>query len=396
MTDHRELRPGDIPEIVAHVREAGFPQRSEAGWRWALFDNPEQDGLPAGHGAFKDGRLVSMLGLQTRRFHFGGSTIVAASGHTFISSEPSRGAGLILARKVLADERYAAIYTLNNNARSSRFYERLGLSPWLGPHARKWMEWPVHSVTRAAGLALSRLARHDGLYKQLSGREWFQSGPRALGRMPGMSGPVVRLTPSRAEDAKLIDAFDRAVHSAHSIAPVRTADVYAYQMNDPDAPGRTALFGLMREDRLEGLMQVVMSKPNAFEPTELQIIDLKHLPGCDGALIIPPLVQAARQLARRHRLSRVRLPLSDRFEPVCFEGTGLRYERAAKHDAAHAIFAKGVEQLERRWVPTGFEGDFFFALRILPERRRHRVRSPSQEVAQAGSAFVERRRPIQF
>lgn len=396
MTEYRDLRPEDIPQITALVKAAGFPRRSEAGWHWAFFENPEQADLPAGYGAFRDGQLVSMIGLQARRFHFGRSSVLAASGHTFISSKSGKGAGFRLAKMALSDDRYAAIYTLNNNALASRLHKRLGLQPWLGAPARKMMEWPVHSVTFAAGRALSRIARNPNAYRRLTSREWFQSGPRALDRAVTLPPSVVRLDPSRGRDTELINRFDRALHTSHYVAPVRAAEVYAYQMNDPDAPGRAALFGFIENDSLAGLMQAVVAKPNAFEPAELQIIDLKHLPDRDGARIIPPLILTARSMAHRHRLSRIRLPLSDRFEPVCFQGTGLRYERALSYDAAHAKFARSMEQLQARWVPTGFEGDFFFALRTLPERRKQYRSSASVEAAQAGSAFVERRRPVQF
>lgn len=394
MSQFRQLRPDDIPAITALVRDVSFPQRSEAGWHWAFFENPEQDDLPAGYGAFRDGRLVSMIGLQTRRYHFGRSTIVAASGHTFISSRAGRGAGFRLAKMTLSDDRYAAVYTLNANAPAGRFYKRMGLKPWLGHRARKTMEWPIHSVTFAAGRALSMVARTEGGYRRLTAREWFCSGPRALDRGVKNDPSIVRLDPARPDHADLISRFDRALHTSHYIAPVRSADVYAYQTNDPDAPDRTALFGFVEDDRLVGLMQAVMTKPNSFEPAELQIIDLAHLPDRDGARIIPPLIRTARSLAYRHRLSRIRLHLSDRFEPVCFHATGPRYERTLAYDAAHATFAKGMEQLQARWSPTGFEGDFFFALRTLPERRKRAETSTGLKRSPGGASFTERRRSL--
>ncbi|MEQ9316192.1 MAG: hypothetical protein RLN72_10080, partial [Henriciella sp.] len=357
---------------------------------------PGQADLPAGFGAFRDGQLVSMIGLQARRFHFGRSTVLAASGHSFISGKAGRGAGFRLAKMALSDERYAAVYTLNNNALASRFYKRMGLQPWLGPRARKTMEWPVHSVTFAAGRALSLFARTENGYSSLAAREWFRSGPRALDRGIRNEPEIVRLDPTRPDHADLIERFDRALHASHYIAPLRSADVYAYQMKDPDAPNRSALFGFIEDDRLVGLMQAVMTKPNSFEPAELQIIDLAHLPDRDGARIIPPLIRTARRLAYQHRLSRIRLHLSDRFEPVCFHGTGFRYERTLGYDAAHASFAKGMEQLQARWVPTGFEGDFFFALRTIPERRKRPHKSALLEPARGGSAFTERRRPVSW
>lgn len=393
MAEYRELVPEDIPGIVRLVRETGFPERSEKGWHWALFENPEQGDLPAGYAAEKDGQLVAMIGLQARKFHYGKSEVAAASGHTFISNAKGRGAGFALAKRALDPTKYAAIYSLNNNELAGRFHKRVGLEAWLGSSARKRMEWPVHSMTMAAGLVLSRLGRSEKMYQRLSAIEWFQAGARDVPKSAKPFGNVIGLDPANAHDADLIDAFDARIALAHHVSPVRKASTYAYQMSDPDAPRRSGLFGLVTEDGLEGLMQVIITKPNAFEPAELQIIDLDHLPGRDGARIVPLLINAARHVASKLRLSRVRLPYSDRFEPICFEGTGARFERRASYDTAHGRFAKGVEQLRNHWVPTGFEGDFYFALRVLPERRKSVQRKgPSPSLSQGARAgFTERR-----
>ena len=390
MTTYRELVPSDVQGVVDLANACGFPPRSREGWHWALFENPEQGDLPCGYVAERDGTIIAMIGTQARSFHYGNQRILAASGHTFISSKAGRGSGFTLARKTLANDRFAAIYSLNNNEVAGRFYKRMGLTSWLGPNGRKRLEWPVRPVTMAIGMALSRLARRQCVYVRLSGNEKHAGSARSLTRLQNLPSGIVWLNPSGARDADMIRAFDKGLARAHPIAPVRSPEVYAYQQRDPDAPGRSALLALVAEDAIESLMQVIITKPNAFEPAELHIIDLEILPGCDGARVIPPLIRTARSLARQHRLSRVKLPYSDRFEEVCFDGTGVRIRRQLSYDCAHGRFAKGVEELEKRWVPTGHEGDFFFALRVTPDRRKARKVNTAKR-SQTANGFVERR-----
>ncbi|MEM5516607.1 hypothetical protein WNY37_06575 [Henriciella sp. AS95] len=390
MAKCRELVAGDIPAIVKLARESGFPARSEAGWHWALFENPEQADLPVGYVAEQDDEIVAMLGTQARGFHFGARRIFAASGHTFISSKNGKGAGFALAKRALNNTDFAAIYTLNNNEIAGRFHKKVGLKAWLGNRGRTRLEWPVKPVSMALGTALSRLARDEKMYARLSESEKYSGSARAISRLKHMPDHVVYLDPHIQADASRISAFDERLSRARPAAPVRSPEVFSYQHRDPDAPGRSALLGLLDGDHIECLMQVVITKPNAYEPAELYISDLEVLPGRDGVRVIPPLIRAAKYIARQHGLARLRLPFADRFEALCFNQTGVRFYRQHKYDCAHGRFTKGVEQLEKHWVPTGFEGDYFFALRVTPERRKA-SRGESSQLANTANGFIDRR-----
>ncbi|WP_084397825.1 GNAT family N-acetyltransferase [Henriciella aquimarina] len=362
----RTLKPEDMKGLMSLVAEAGFPARSAEGWRWALFGNPDQGEIAPGLVAERDRRMLAVIGLQTRSFMVNGKPERAINGHTFIASHDGRGAGFALARRALATEGISAVYSLNNNAMAGRLHKKLGLTAWLGQGGRARLEWPVHSVTMAAGVALTRAARKEAIYDWFARREWFARAPRSLERFLPASGPVCALHPDEASDAERLNEFNETASHAHRAAPVRRADVYAWQMADPDAPGRIALLGLPGRNGLDGLMQLAITKPNTFEPADLEIIDLDVRPGADQARVVPELIKAALAVTRRARLSRLRLPFSDRFEPICFQGTGLRFTRMQSHDIAHAAFADPDGTLARYWVPTGFEGDLFFALRLVP------------------------------
>lgn len=379
MISIRTVRPADVGAIAKLVKDAGFPVRSAEGWHWALFENPGQDDIPAGLVAERRGHLVALIGLQARHFHVNGRALTAICGHTFISGPDGRGAGFALARRALQSHGGAAIYTLNNNAVAGDFHKRIGLSAWLGKRGRERIEWPVHSVTMAAGHVMTRLARDEFVYDWLSKREMFGGAPISLEHaLPGR-GKVLALNPGRKGDGGLIEDFNRAVRMGSRAVPDRSASIYAYQMSDPDAPGRIALLGIEGSDGLDGLVQLAITKPNTFEPAELEIIDLAVRPGIDPALILPSLINAARQVARKARLSRVKLPFSARFEDVCYSGTGLRFVRQSNYDPAHAVFEPEAAALQQDWAPSGFAGDLFFALRVPPASTRTKIRPAAQE-----------------
>lgn len=366
MISIRWLTQTDIPAITELVKRAGLPERSEAGWRWALFSNPQQGALPPGLVAERNGKLVSMIGLQARDFTVECRRTKAINGHTFISSPEGRGAGFSLARKALKIEGYEAVYSLNNNAGSSRFNESLGLSAWLGQRGRHQVIWPVQPAKSAIGAAMSRFARSEAGHALLARHEWFQHDIPPLEQFVPDGAGLFLLDLRLTQHRQLVDAFGESVSLFKAAAPVRNADIYAHQAADPDAPGHTVLIGRKGTNGLEALAQVTLTKPSAFEPAELMITDLEVSPGTDAAQAIPDMINGIRQMARQARLSRVRLPFAGRFEPVCFAGTGAHVGRDLAYDPAYARFKRGATTLAGHWTPTGFEGDLSFALRTIP------------------------------
>ena len=364
MNSIRPFRPDDVPAIAQLIAQAGFPQRSHEGLHWAFFGNPQQGDIPAGLLSERGGKPVAMIGLQARDFMANRQRVKAVGGHTFISSPEGRGAGFVLARKALKLPGIPAIYSLNNNAIAGRFHKKIGLTAWLGEAGRKRMEWPVKPITMATGIALSRLARKEKLYDRLSRREIFKARFDRLDQH-SLSQPLTQfLFPHTPHHGALIDEFGQQFANGAEFAPVRTADIYAYQMADPDAPGRIALIGLSEGQSLHALMQIAITKPNTFEPAELEIIDLETAPGRDPAPLVQTLIREAKSLARQAGLSRVRLPLAARFPENAFNDTGLKLARSYSYDPAHAWFPNEDSPMAKNWTPTGFEGDFFFALRL--------------------------------
>jgi hypothetical protein len=372
MTKIRPVRPDDIPAIVELVASVDFPSRSEAGWHWILFENPEQEDVPAGLVAERGGRLEAIVGLQARNFIVEGQSVKVGSGHTFISSRSGRGLGFHVARHALSQPGLAAIYTLNNNAIAGRFHKKIGLSAWLAHEGRAKLYWPVRPLTMMAGAVFSKLSRSDYLYDWLVRREWFDKVPtRPLDQFSAFEGGVRKLDPG-AQDADIIDRFGQAICAVAGAAPLRRASTYAYQMADPDAPGRSLCLGIESDGELQALMQLVLAKPNTFEPAELLLADLAFHPDGDSAALLEPLIKTARSLARSSGAARLHLPFAARVPGDALSRTGPRLVRHQTYDSAHAWFAPGHHAMAAHWSPTGYAGDFFFALRSAPSSRAKR------------------------
>ena len=149
---------------------------------------------------------------------------------------------------------------------------------------------------------------------------------------------------------------------------MRSAPFYAYLLSDPDAPGRSVVLTARDGSKITGLMLAILSKPNAYEPAGLDIVDLEFAPGEPREATMTRLTRAARKIARNSGAARLRLIFSDRFASSDLKGTGLRLHRRSSYDPAHALFADQNGKLAEAWAPTGYEGDFHFALRVAPQR----------------------------
>ncbi|RIJ21375.1 GNAT family N-acetyltransferase [Henriciella barbarensis] len=351
------------------VEKVDFPWRSQAGWHWALFENPQQGDIPAGFVAERDGRVVAMVGLQARDFILDGTPVKAATGHTFIAGQEGRGSGPRLARRALTYPGLAAVYSLNNNASSAGLYKKLGMKAWRGETARSRLEWPVRPLSMGVGVAFSRLARSDRMYDALSAREWFKvrHTPLADHARQNLQGGDW-LDPANPDHAHAVADFDFELRSTRQAVPVRSALFYAYQLSDPDAPGRSVVLTTRNGSKISGLMLAILSKPNAYEPAGLDIVDLEVAPGAPRAATIGRLMRSARKIARASGVARLRLIFSDRFATAELKGSGLRLHRRFSYDPAHALFADENGKLAESWIPTGYEGDFHFALRVAPQR----------------------------
>lgn len=322
----RPAEPRDIPAIIDMIAHCGFPTRSEAGWAWALFGNPDQGALPPGYVARGgDDTATAFLASLALRLKCGGEQRMAILGHTFITGEGGRGQGLAVLNALLNEERKACELSMSNNPASSDLFHRLNLPPAPDEATQLTLDWPIRSLQHMTGRALNFAARRETAYRLLSRREWF-AGARAQLVSP------VRIDPGKAEDAAQLNGAIAAIEASHEARRrwhvARSLEGFRWRLNDPDAPGRSLLLA----DPGGALVMVTLTKPNRHEPMIAQVTDLDCVSGESGQDMLCGLLAEAYGAAREAGAALLRLSMPLGFDVARAGEIGpFRLRRSAYH-----------------------------------------------------------------
>lgn len=382
----RPIRQSDYPGLNRLHRQVGWPERSQAGWRW-LEDNPARRDIDAPLGwvvTDHDDEPAAMLGNLIHRFHKDGRSLYGATGFSIIVPSDRKGASRPLIKAFLAQPDLFARYTLNANSRSAPLYGLFGLRP--GPmetHALK-LSWVVEPLACLKG----RLLRHlwggvsaqtaRGLGEQLMNPRLFEPMRLALPK------DVVRL--SDVGKASAYADFWRARADEGRLLADRSPEILAWRLSDPDQTLPPILLGLMRGGRLVGTALALMNKTNVIEAPCLDIIDLAALETAPEAVEI--LAGALITNARALGAAKVRLQVAT---PALLDQLGDLTPRARREGGwghCHALIEHPA--LAREWSPTPYDGDYAVCARPVPvpsnlaSRIRRRADAPASQLARAG------------
>ncbi|WP_191555002.1 MULTISPECIES: N-acetyltransferase [Brevundimonas] len=366
----RPIRRSDYAALNALHRQVGWPERSEAGWRW-LEANPARRDLDAPTGwvvVDEADAPQAMLGNLVQRFRRGPEVLYAATGFSIIVPPERRGASRPLIKAILAQSGLFACYTLNANARSAPLYPLFGFKPAPAQtHALK-LAWRVDPLTCAKGRLLRGLlggvsaetARRLG--DRLMNRRLFK--PRRLKLPDG-----VRVLTDLGEGSPYAD-FWRALVAEGRLIADRSPEIMAWRMSDPDMTLAPVVLGLFHRDRLQGVALAHMNKTRLIDPPCLDILDLAALDGADDAIEI--LARTLIDNARGLGAAKVRLQVTT---PLMLERLGPLAAKARREGGwghGHALFRDPVSAEE--WSPTPFDGDYAVCLRPVPAPRRSSIR----------------------
>lgn len=355
------VEPAHLQGIADLTRICGFPERSAAGWGWALFENPEQGEEPAGYVDVRDGEVCAFLGTHRRVLRRKGEVVSMLAGHTMISNLRSPGIGLKMLRHGMRHYKTDVISTLNNNALAVPLYPRIGMTPWLGEKAQYIAECPIDWVSLGISSLLRQALKHESREAFDRHREYFSRRNRPL-IIPERLNRFVRLDPETADHAAMIDAFNEAMQSGDQFQSDRSSVIWRYRLRDPDFPVSTLLYGSFANDRLDAVLALSVSKDNKLSPATLEIEDIAILP--DAETLLGDMLHGAEIFARKAGLARVRLHyMRGVTEPGLFHHKGwvLRHKNYA---CCHAISSS--EAFLENWAVGPMDGDFFFALRRMP------------------------------
>tara|TARA_X000000950_G_scaffold179588_1_gene217839 strand:+ start:4012 stop:5133 length:1122 start_codon:yes stop_codon:yes gene_type:complete len=358
------VSPSHLPDLVELNEICGFPARSLEGWRWVLFDNPEQGDEPAGYVAMKEGRAEAFLCTQRRAFKSGTTERSMVSAHTFVSRQAKPGLGLKLLRHMLRSHGADAANTLNNNALSAPMYPHVNAFPWRGELGRVFLEKPV----RWSALLRSRIynALKNSPFKMLaSGWQHLERGVKALPKAGEFAGFTV-IDPADPAMSSLLDAFNEALQAGATLQPNRSSEIWRYRLADPDYHDAMRLLGVIRDGAVVALLAVSLAKDDMFSASALEIEDMVSLD--ESAVSDADMLDAAVQLAKVSGAARVRRRVITQSLADNVPAGWMLRER----DYHSAHMQSRVDDLPDNWAEGPFDSDFFFALRrpeVLRVRR---------------------------
>lgn len=357
----RPFRLEDHASVNALMRSVGWPDRSEAGWKW-LAACPAAREIHAPQGWVvedSDGQVAGFLGNMILPFSYRGRRLRGATGYSIVVKPSAKGAGRRLIEAFLAQDGVFAHYTLNANARSAPIYARHGMRPW--PPATSglklsWMADPAVCARSRLWRAAARLEpRRTAFPERLVTRRLADPLPLIL---PDTVEILSRL--GRRSDYA---AYWSDLSAEGGLRVDRCPSEIAWRLADPDLVRAPLILGYRRHGRLTAVAVALLAKGHPLEPAVLEILDLTALDqeaeGC--AVLLRTLIAAARRLgAAKTRLPVVSPWLLERLGPL---PGGARREGGWGH--AHARFMAGAPE-PALWSPTAWDGDYSFCLRPAP------------------------------
>lgn len=353
--DIRALRAGDWPAVNALLKWAWFPERSEAGWRWLLHGS----GADPGWILEDDQGVCGVVGNFLQRFHVGGETLAAATGHSLVVLPRARGGSRPLIDAYSTQGGGRSTFHLNANALSAPLYRKFGYAPFPAPTADVKLVWHA----RRGDLVVERLAWKLTPDSAKRGREWFAHRRYCEPTEPLAGAPQVRgLRPPQCLPA--MDALFRAAVAEGQILAARDADTLAWRFSDPDASLPPLALGWFDGEDLAAWVIAQVGKTCELDAPSLEIIDLVALDSA-RAHALPALVGALRRACGPIGCARLRLNLvAEDLLPLLAETEGAIVRR--RHPHGHAKLIAADAEALAGWRPTPFDGDQGFTMRPPP------------------------------
>jgi hypothetical protein len=358
----RSIGPADPESINALHRSVGWPERSEASWRW-LLDNParRESGADAGWLIESDrGEPCGFTGNFVQRFCRGDEILYGATGFSIIVRPEAQGQSRTLLRAFTAQPGMFALYVFNANPASSPLYRRHDMVAWPPTTHDLKLSWRVDPVTCAVGRFWREVDRRAPRLIDRSQERLMNPRLAATARLD-LPEAVTELT-DLGDGSPYADFWTALKREGRLIAD-RSPAALRWRLADPDLTLRPLILVFRRGTAITGYAMAMVAKNNLIEPPVLEIIDLVALrdePAAIEVLAETLLVNAQRLGAAKMRIQTVNEDLVRRLGPLAFSA---RHEGGWGH--CHVRFATGPGG-HHDWTPTPFDGDYGLSLRPVP------------------------------
>jgi GNAT superfamily N-acetyltransferase len=313
------LQVQDHAGVQALFARQGWPQRSLAGWRWALFDAPQRPAAdsPAGWVLRGPGGVVGFLGNLPQRLWQDGQPLPAATCTALLVEPEWRGQGAALLRAFSAQSDVRLLYSATANVFSGPLYALFRFEERSEPGLNQSLRWVAHGgafaghALRQAWLRRRRAApAGPGEPAPSAGRPRpvWAGGPassllrpaRALLGWPavpaaGRAAGSARIrrwhpadtgtAPAQAHDLRQRwQAWWSRMLAAHGgLLADRQQDTLAWRLADPDAADSLALWlALDEHEDLLGLALARAVAPAAPAAPRAELLDWCLLPSTPG------------------------------------------------------------------------------------------------------------------
>jgi len=303
----RPLRADDHLPVQALFARQGWPQRSRAGWDWALFDAPERrvTGVPAGWVLESAGGVVGFLGNLPQRLWCQGRPVTAATCTALLVDAAWRGQGGALLRAFSTQTGTRLLYSATANPLSAPLYRMYRYQAQAAPgldEARRWVADGGAFLGQALQTQAQRLGLGAAWPARLGRRPWYRVR-RVLGwlgwpaaptaeRSPQPAGQVLRWQPPPGLDMRSADTplpgpcgdawqawWAQMLVAQPGLQADRRPATLAWRLADPDLAERLAVWLLHDAGgRMQGLALARAVTPARPAAPRVEILDWCVLP----------------------------------------------------------------------------------------------------------------------
>ncbi len=280
----RAVRANDAPAVLAFLARHGHPARSEAGWRWALIDNPTRaaPGAEAGWVLESKGCIVGFLGNLPLRYLQDGLAVWGASCTVPVVDADARAHGVRLLRAFAAQPGAALVCALPSSEPLEQVFARLGFEP-LGcdSAASERLRWHL-GKSRPWLDAL----RHGPLQRM---KTWAQRRKNALedqAQDPASpSYKVLRLSADELQGTcpshwpQTWNEWANRYWSRPGLWAERSAYLMSWRLSDPDAGSKLGLWAVLDgNDHMLGMAMARLRPAAVDDGARAELLDWALLP----------------------------------------------------------------------------------------------------------------------
>jgi hypothetical protein len=384
----RPIRRSDYAALNRLHRQVGWPERSQAGWRW-LEENPARIEIDAPMGwvvVDEHDEPAAMLGNLIQRFRRGDQVLHGATGFSIIVPPERKGASRSLIKALLAQPNLFARYTLNANPKAAPLYPLFGLKPFPTETPGLKLSWIVDRSAALKGRLLRTLL--GGVSAETAARIGEHWGERLMnprlfrpGRLE-LPSDVTALRDVRPGSAYA--DFWSVLSAEGRLLADRGPEMLNWRLSDPDQTLSPILLGLEREGRIVGTVLAQINKTSLIEAPCIDIIDLAALKSAPEVIEI--LARTVIDNAHALGAAKVRLQVTT---PEILDRLGALTPKARREGGwghCHALIAD--EAPAQDWAPTPYDGDYAVCARPVPAPRAWRAPLRPQTVSAPDAGLI--------